>query len=69
MERILKIDIFVFRLVVKNTEDERVHLGSLYIITCKGGSIGSKGPHEVRFYIYHFDLNILETLNFLRIFL
>ena len=56
MKRILKIDVFVFRLVVKNTEDERVHLGSLYIITCKGGSIGSKGLHEVRFYFYHFDL-------------
>ncbi|XP_023330858.1 angiogenic factor with G patch and FHA domains 1 [Eurytemora carolleeae] len=40
-------DIPCVRLVVKNTEDERVHLGSLYIITCKGGSIGSKGLHEV----------------------
>ena len=60
MKRILKIDVFVFRLVVKNTEDERVHLGSLYIITCKGGSIGSKGLHEVRFYVYHFDLKYIN---------
>ena len=33
---------------MKNTEDERVHLGSLFIITCMGGTIGSKGLHEVR---------------------
>jgi len=35
------------RLVVKHTEDERVKAGFLYIVTCKGGTVGSKGPHEV----------------------
>jgi len=35
------------RLVVMNTEDERVKLGTLFIVTCKGGTIGSKGQHEV----------------------
>ena len=39
--------VLYYRMVVMNTEDERVQLGSLYIITCKGGTVGSKGSHEV----------------------
>ena len=35
------------RLFVKTSEDEKVKVGSLYIVTCKGGTIGSKGDHEV----------------------
>ena len=35
------------RIVVLETEDSGVTVGSLYLVTCKGGSIGSKGPHEV----------------------
>ena len=29
------------------TEDERVAKGSLFVVTYKGGSVGSKGDHEV----------------------
>jgi len=32
---------------VKHTEDERVDPGFLFIVTCTGGTIGSKGTHEV----------------------
>jgi len=35
------------RLVVMETEDSGVTVGTLYLVTCKGGSIGSRGPHEV----------------------
>ena len=35
------------RLMVTWTEDERVEKGSLYVVTYKGGSVGSKGEHEV----------------------
>jgi len=35
------------RIIVKSSEDENVAAGTLYIVTCKGGSIGSKGAHEV----------------------
>jgi len=46
-EEITESSIPCIRLVVKASEDERVKLGSLYIVTCKGGTIGSKGEHEV----------------------
>jgi len=35
------------RLIVQETEDPKVTQGSLFIVTCKGGSVGSKGSHEV----------------------
>ena len=35
------------RIVVLETEDSGVTVDSLYLVTCKGGSIGNKGPHEV----------------------
>ena len=38
------------RLMVTWTEDERVEKGSLYVVTYKGGSVGSKGEHEVSKY-------------------
>lgn len=35
------------RIVVTGTEDPEVVVGSLFLVTCKGGSIGSRGHHEV----------------------
>ena len=35
------------RIVVTATEDPEVVVGSLFLVTCKGGSIGSRGHHEV----------------------
>ncbi len=36
------------------TEDERVEKGTLFVVTYKGGSVGSKGQHEVRVNKLHF---------------
>jgi len=44
---ILESSIPCIRLCVVQSEDERVQVGSLYIVTCKGGTVGSKGSHEV----------------------
>eukprot|EP00088_Acartia_fossae_P070667 TRINITY_DN9533_c1_g1_i2.p1 TRINITY_DN9533_c1_g1~~TRINITY_DN9533_c1_g1_i2.p1 ORF type:complete len:650 (-),score=158.06 TRINITY_DN9533_c1_g1_i2:198-2114(-) len=46
-EELLESSIPCIRLCVVQSEDERVQVGSLYIVTCKGGTIGSKGSHEV----------------------
>ena len=35
------------RIVVLSTEDPDVVTGTLFLITCKGGSIGCRGHHEV----------------------
>jgi len=35
------------RIVVTGTEDPEVVVGSLFLVTCKGGSLGSRGHHEV----------------------
>merc|ERR1719312_2271060 len=35
------------RIVVTGTEDPEVVVGSLFLVTYKGGSIGSRGHHEV----------------------
>ena len=35
------------RIVVTGTEDPDVTVGTLFLVTCKGGSIGSRGHHEV----------------------
>jgi hypothetical protein len=43
----LLFDCVCRRLIVTWTEDERVEKGSLYLVTYKGGSVGSKGEHEV----------------------
>ena len=35
------------RIVVTASEDPEVTVGCLYLVTCKGGSVGSRGEHEV----------------------
>jgi len=44
---ILESSIPCIRLNVIQSEDEKVKVGSLYIVTCTGATIGSKGTHEV----------------------
>ena len=34
-------------LLFSGTEDPDVVVGSLFLVTCKGGSIGNRGHHEV----------------------
>jgi len=44
---ILESSIPCIRLNVIQSEDEKVKVGTLYIVTCTGATIGSKGTHEV----------------------
>ena len=35
------------RVLVTSTEDEEVVVGSLFLVTCQGGTVGSRGQHDV----------------------
>ena len=35
------------RVLVTETEDSEVVIGSLYLITCRGGTVGSRGDHDL----------------------
>ena len=35
------------RVLVTDTEDEEVVVGSLFLVTCQGGTVGSRGEHDV----------------------
>lgn len=35
------------RVVVQQTNSEKIRVGTLFLVTCKGGSLGREGEHEV----------------------